>query len=76
LALHGEPGWIICEAVTKCADTSFDCCKNISKRRPEKSVDLSKTVALLAVLLMVALALGQTLSPGASEALAASVVQR
>jgi hypothetical protein len=38
-------------------------------------VDLSKTVALLAVLLMVALALGQTLSPGASEALAASVVQ-
>jgi hypothetical protein len=39
--------------------------------RANDSVDLSKTIALLAVLLIVVLALGQTLSPGASEALAA-----
>jgi hypothetical protein len=38
-------------------------------------VDLSKTIALLALLLIVVLALGQTLSPGASEAFAASTVQ-
>jgi hypothetical protein len=38
-------------------------------------LDLSKTIALLAVLLIVALALGQTLSPGASEAFAAAAEQ-
>jgi hypothetical protein len=38
-------------------------------------VDLSKTIALLALLLIVALALGETLSPGASEALASAAVQ-
>jgi hypothetical protein len=49
--------------------------KEYVETRAQKSVDLSKTVALLAVLLMIALALGQTLSPGASEALAAAAVQ-
>jgi hypothetical protein len=39
------------------------------------SVDLSKTIALLALLLIVALALGETLSPGASEALASAAVR-
>jgi hypothetical protein len=38
-------------------------------------VDLSKTIALLALLLIVALALGETLSPGASEALASAAVR-
>ena len=38
-------------------------------------MDLSKTIALLAVLLIVALVLGETLSPGASEALAAATLQ-
>jgi hypothetical protein len=36
-------------------------------------VDLSKTIALLALFLVIVLALGQTLSPGASEAAAATV---
>jgi hypothetical protein len=45
-------------------------------RRAEKnSVDLSKTVALLAVFLIVVLVLGQTLSPGSSEAVAAAAVR-
>jgi hypothetical protein len=50
--------------------------KECGKERARKnSVDLSKTVALLAVLLIVVLALGQTLSPGTSEAVAAAAAQ-